>query len=175
MKHLTLASYTIGATSTKKSGPVKGRSHHINTGLQAILLNKRLVIETWLLVLDAKLAVDSSNDALNLTHSEHAAKECVTRVVAMVALVEHATWLINESHAMIDTHWETTARVALALLLSLLEDAAELDEVATTAQVRSLGEVAIREDVARAEVNEVGAIGKLVGHSHTVVVLAGRE
>lgn len=36
------------------------------------------VEESWLLVLDAKFAVNSCDDTLNLSHSEHTAKERVT-------------------------------------------------------------------------------------------------
>ena len=47
--------------------------------------------------------------------------------------------------------------------------------MATTTQVGSLGEVTVREDVAGTKVNEMGAVGKLLCHCHTVVVLTGRE
>ena len=76
---------------------------------------------------------------------------------------------------MINAHWETATRVAFAFLLSLLEDAAKLDEVGTSAKVRCLCEVAVREDMARTEVYEVCAVSKLLSHSNTVVMLASRE
>ncbi|CUQ40582.1 Uncharacterised protein [Segatella copri] len=47
--------------------------------------------------------------------------------------------------------------------------------MAATTQVRSLCKVAVRENVARAQMNKVSAVGKLLRHRHTVVVLAGRE
>ena len=136
-------------------------------------LRRRSVEETRLLVLDAEFAVNGRHDALDLTHGEHTAKEGVTRVVAMCRLVEDTAWLVGEGHAVVNAHWQTTTAVALALLLGLLEDAAELDEVATTAQVRCLGEVAVGEDVARTEVYEMGAVGKLTSHGNDIVVFAG--
>ena len=89
----------------------------------------------------------------------------------MSRLIEHATRLIGEGHTVIDMNWETTTRVAHAFLLGLLEDATELDEVCTTAEVACLSEVAIREDVARAEVNEVGAISELLSECDRIVML----
>ena len=93
----------------------------------------------------------------------------------MIALIEYATWLISEGHTVVYSHWQSTARIALAFLLSLLEDAAKFNEMATTTQVRSLCKVAVREDVARTKVNEMSAVGKLLSHRHTIVVLASRE
>ena len=93
----------------------------------------------------------------------------------MCRLIEHATRLIGEGHTMIDTNWETTARVALAFLLSLLEDAAKLNEICTTAEVAGFGEVAIREDVARTKVNEMGAISELLSECDRVIMLASGE
>ena len=93
----------------------------------------------------------------------------------MIALIEYATWLISEGHTVVYSHWQTTAGIALAFLLSLLEDAAKFNEMAATTQVRSLCKVAVRENVARAQMNKVSAVGKLLRHRHTVVVLAGRE
>ena len=93
----------------------------------------------------------------------------------MIALIEYATRLISEGHAMIYSHRQSATRIALAFLLSLLEDAAKLYQMAATTQMGSLREVAVREDVAGTKVNEMGTVGKLLRHSHTVVVLAGRE
>ena len=107
-----------------------------------------LIVESWLLVLYAKLAVNSCDDALNLTECEHTTEESVAGVVTLVALVEHTTRLVCECHAVVNTHRKTTTAVALSVLLCLLEDAAKLDEVATTAKVRSLCEVSVREDMA---------------------------
>ena len=95
--------------------------------------------------------------------------------MTVVTLIEYAAWLIGEGHTMIYSHRQSATRVALALLLCLLENAAKIYQMSTATQVRSLREVAIREDVAGTKVNEVGAVGKLLRHSHTVVVLAGRE
>ena len=95
--------------------------------------------------------------------------------MTMIALIEYATWLIGEGHAVVYSHWQSTTGIALAFLLSLLEDAAKFNEMAATTQVRSLCKVAVREDVARAQMNKVSAVGKLLSHCHTVVVLAGRE
>ena len=93
----------------------------------------------------------------------------------MIALIEYATRLISEGHTVVYSHWQTTAGIALAFLLSLLEDAAKFNEMAATTQVRSLSKVAVRENVARAQMNKVSAVGKLLRHRHTIVVLAGRE
>lgn len=138
---------------------------------KCVCVGDRLFEESWLDVLDAQLTIYGSHDALYLTHSEHTAKERVTRVMAVVGLIEHATRLVGEGHTMIHTHRQTTAAVALAILLCLLEDAHELYQIATAAKVRSLGKVAVREDVAAAEVNEMGAVSKLASHRHYVVVL----
>ena len=68
---------------------------------------------------------------------------------------------------MIDTHRETG--------VLLLEDAGKLDEVGTTAQVAGLSEVTIGEDVAAAEVYEVGARSELLGKIDHVVVGTSRQ
>lgn len=135
----------------------------------------QLIIKSRLLILYAQLIIHGSDDALNLAHGKHAAQEGITGIVAMVALIKHTTWLIGEGHAMIYSHRQSATRIALAFLLCLLEDAAKLYQMATTTQVRSLGEVTVREDVAGTKVNEMGAVGKLLCHSYTVVVLTGRE
>ncbi len=57
----------------------------------------------------------------------------------------------------------------------LFEDAAELDEVGPSAEVAGFGEVAVGEDVAGAQVHEVGARGKLAGHGDDIVIGSGRE
>ena len=93
----------------------------------------------------------------------------------MIALIEYATWLISEGHTVVYSHRQSAAGIALAFLLSLLEDAAKFNEMAATTQVRSLCKVAVREDVARAQMNKMSAVSKLLRHRHTVVVLAGRE
>ena len=108
-------------------------------------------------------------------HGKHAAQEGVTGIVAVVALIKHTTWLIGKGHTVIHTHRQSATRIALTLVLRLLEDAAKLNQMATSTQVRSFSEVTIREDVAGTKVNEVGAVGKLLCHCHTVVVLTGRE
>ena len=95
--------------------------------------------------------------------------------MTMIALIEYATWLIGEGHTVVYTHWQTTAGIALALMLCLLEDAAKFNEMAATTQMRSLCKVAVREDVARAQMNKVSAVSKLLRHCHTIVVLPGRE
>ena len=123
--------------------------------------------EAGLLVGDAKLTIDGGKDAFDLTEGEHTAEESIAGIVAMARLIEDAARLIGERHAMIDTHRETG--------VLLLEDAGKLDEVGTTAQVAGLGEVAVGEDVAAAEVYEVGARSELLGKIDHVVVGSGRE
>ena len=56
----------------------------------------------------------------------------------MIALIEYATWLIGEGHTVVYSHWQSAAGIALAFLLSLLEDAAKFNEMTTTTEVRSL-------------------------------------
>ena len=80
----------------------------------------------------------------------------------MIAFVHDAARLIREGHTVIDTHRQ--------LWVFLLEDAAELDEVCTTTKMRCLSEVAAGEDVAGAQVYEVGARGELASHFDHVVV-----
>ena len=126
-----------------------------------------LIEEAGLLVGDAKFTIDSGKDAFDLTEGEHAAEESVAGIVAMARLVEDAARLIGERHAMIDAHRETG--------VLLLEDAGKLDEVGTTAQVAGLGEVAVGEDVAAAEVYEVGARSELAGKIDHVVVGTSRQ
>ena len=123
--------------------------------------------EAGLLVGDAKLTIDGGKDAFDLTEGEHAAEEGVAGIVAMARLVEDAARLIGERHAMIDAHRQTG--------ILLLEDAGKLDEVGTTAQVAGLGEVTIGEDVAAAEVYEVGARSELAGKIDHVVVGTSRQ
>ena len=91
-------------------------------------------------VFDAELAVDGGEDALYLTEGEHTAQKGIAGIVAMRRLVHDATRLVGEGHTMIHTHGQSG--------IFLLEDAAEFNQVGTTAQVRGLGEVAIGEDVA---------------------------
>ena len=138
-------------------------------------VNYQLIIESRLLVLYAQLIIHGSDDALNLAHGKHATQEGVTGIVAVVALIEYAAWLIGEGHTMVYSHRQSATRIALAFLLCLLKNAAKIYQMATTTQVGSLREVAVREDVARAQVNKVSAVGKLLRHGYTVVVLAGRE
>ena len=148
-------------------------------GLQPILEAhakvQQLIIESRLLIIDAEFIINCGNDTLNLPHGKHAAQESVTGIMTVIALIEYTTWLIGEGHAMIYSHRQSATRIALAFLLSLLEDAAKFNEMAATTQMRSLCKVAVREDVARAQMNKMSAVGKLLGHCHTVVVLAGRE
>jgi len=133
--------------------------------------NRISVIEPWLLVFDAKFSIHGSDDTLNLAHRKHSAEQGVAGIVSVGALIKHTTRLVGEGHAMIDTHRETATRVALAFLLCLLKDAAKFYQVGTATKVGCLREVAVREDVARTEMYEMGAVGKLLRHSHTVVVL----
>ena len=123
--------------------------------------------EAGLLVWDAKLTIDGGKDAFDLTEGEHTAEEGVAGIVAMARLVEDAARLIGERHAMIDAHRQTG--------ILLLEDAGKLNEVGTTAQVAGLGEVAVGEDVAAAEVHEVGARSELAGKINHVVVGTSRQ
>ena len=123
--------------------------------------------EAGLLIGDAKLTIDGGKDAFDLTVGEHAAEEGVAGIVAMARLVEDAAGLIGERHAMIDTHRETW--------VLLFEDAGKLDEVGATAQVAGLGEVTVGEDVAAAEVYEVGTRSELLGKINHVVVGTSRQ
>ena len=109
----------------------------------------RLVKETWLLVGNLKFAIDGGKDALHLSHSEHSAEERIAGIVAVVALVHYAARLVGERHAVVYTHGQGW--------ILLFKDAAELDDIGTSAQMAGFREVAVGEDVATAQVNEVGA------------------
>ena len=85
----------------------------------------------------------------------------------MTALVHNATRLIGKGHTMIHTHGQSR--------ILLLEDTAQLNQIGTTAQVRGLSKVAIGEDVARTQVNEVCARGKLLRQLNHIVISACRE
>ena len=100
----------------------------------------RLVIEPRLLVGDAQFTVNSGEDALHLTQSEHASKKCVAGIVSVARLVHNAALLVGEGHSVINTHRK--------LWILFFKDAAQFYKVGTTAQMTCLGEVAIREDVA---------------------------
>ena len=155
--------------------PHTGGGQGLQPILEAHAKVQQLIIESRLLIIDAEFIINCGNDTLNLPHGKHAAQESVTGIMTVIALIEYTTWLIGEGHTVVYTHWQTTTGIALAFLLCLLEDTAEVDEMAATTQVGSLREVAVREDVARTQMNEVSAVGKLLGHCHTVVVLASRE
>ena len=58
----------------------------------------------------------------------------------MTRLVHDAARLVGERHAVVNTHGQ--------LRILLFEDAAELNEVGTSAQMAGFGEVAVGEDVA---------------------------
>ena len=118
-------------------------------------------------VIEAELAIDGGKDALDLAEGEHTTEEGVAGVMAVGRLVEDSARLVGEGHAVIDTHRQ--------LRILLLEDATELDEVCTTAEVGGLCEVAIGEDVAGAQMDEVGARSELAGEIDHVVVGASRE
>ena len=121
-----------------------------------------LVEEAGLLVLDAQFAVNGGKDTLYLAEGEHTAEEGIAGVVAVGRLVEDATGLVGEGHAVIHTHRQ--------LWVLLLEDAAEFNKVSASAEVACFCEVAIGEDVAGAQMDEVGARSELTGEVHHVVV-----
>ena len=75
--------------------------------------------------------------------------------MTMTALVHDTTRDIGKCHAVIHAHRQFG--------ILLLEDTAELDEVSTTTQMAGLGEVAIGEDMAGTQMNEVGAGSELLG------------
>lgn len=100
-----------------------------------LVVNGLSIVESWLLVLDAEFAIDSCDDALYLAHCEHTSEQGVARVVSVVRLIEYASWLIGECHTVVYSHWQSASAIALAVLLCLFEDAAQLDEVATASEV----------------------------------------
>ena len=157
------------------SPPHTGGGQGLQPILEAHAKVQQLIIESRLLIIDAEFIIYCCDDTLNLTHGKHAAQEGVTGIVTVIALIKYTTWLICEGHTVVYTHWQTTTGIALAFLLCLLENTAKFNEMAATTQVGSLCEVAVREDVARTQMNEVSAVSKLLSHCHTVVVLTGRE
>jgi hypothetical protein len=102
-----------------------------------------------LFVFNTKLTVYGSQDTLYLTECEHTAEQRVTCIVAMTALIHDAARLVGKGHTVVYAHGQ--------LWILLFEDSAELNQVGTTAQVRGFSKVAIGEDVARTQVNEMGA------------------
>ena len=86
-----------------------------------------LVEESGLFVGDSEFAIDGGEDALYLSEGEHTAKESITSVVAMTALIHDTARSVGEGHTMVYTHGQSW--------ILLLEDAAELDEVSTSSEV----------------------------------------
>ena len=123
---------------------------------QRILEFNVLVEEAGLFVGNAQLAVDGGDDALDLAHGEHASEQGVAGIMAVTRLVHDATRLIGKGHTVVDAHRQVG--------ILFLEDTAEFDDVGTSTQMAGLGKVAIGENVTRAEVYEMGARGKLLGH-----------
>ena len=97
---------------------------------------------------------------MHLSEGEHAAEEGIAGIVAAALVAKHR-------HAMVNTHGERR--------VLLLEDARQLDDVGTSAQVGCLGEVAVGEDVARAQMHEMSARGILARQGNHVVLNTCRE
>ena len=108
-----------------------------------------LVEESGLFVFDAEFTVDGGKDALHLSEGEHASEERIAGIMAVAAFIHDASRLVCEGHAVVDTHRQ--------LRVLLLEDTAELDEVCAPSEMRGLREVAAGEDMAGAQMYEVGA------------------
>ena len=121
-----------------------------------------LVEESGLFVFDAEFTVDGGKDALHLSEGEHASEERIAGIMAVAAFIHDASRLVCEGHAVVDTHRQ--------LRVLLLKDTAELDEVGTSAKVRSLCKVAIREDMARAQMNEVGTRSELLCELYHIII-----
>ena len=85
----------------------------------------------------------------------------------MTALVEYTTRLVGKRHSVIHTHRQ--------LRILLLENPTELDEVCASAQMAGLREVAVGEDMARTQVNEVGARSKLLGQFYYIIICTSRK
>ena len=86
--------------------------------------------------------------ALHLGKGEHTAEERIAGIVAAGFVAEHRL-------TVVDAHGQSG--------IGALEDAAKLHKVGTSAKVAGFGEVAIGEDVARAQMDEMGARGILAG------------
>ena len=115
----------------------------------------------------SKFTIDGGEDALYLSEGEHSAQKGVAGIVAVARLIHDTTRLVGEGHTMVYAHRQSG--------IFLLEDTAEFDEVGTSAQMAGLGEVAVGEDVARTQVNEVGARSKLLGEFYDIIVSTGAE
>ena len=126
-----------------------------------------LVKESRLFVFDAEFAVDGGEDALHLSEGEHTAQKRVACIMAVARLVEDAARLVGEGHAVVDAHRQAG--------ILLLEDAGQFDEVGAASQMAGLGEVAVGEDMAGAQVHEMGARSELAGQFHHVVIGTCRE
>ena len=108
-----------------------------------------LVEKSWLLVFDSQFTIHSGKDTLHLTQCKHTTQQGVAGIVAVARFVHDSTWFVGKCHTVVDTHRQ--------LWIFLLENPTQFNEVGTTIQVTGLREVAIGEDVARAQVYEVGA------------------
>ena len=85
----------------------------------------------------------------------------------MTRLVHDAARLVGERHTVVYAPGE--------LWVLLLKDSCQFDEVGTTAQMAGLGEIAIGEDVTGAQMNEMGATGKLLRQVDNLVVGTCRQ
>ena len=100
------------------------------------------------MILLSEFSVDRGDNALNLSHGEHASEERVTGILSTSLIAQHG-------HTMVDTHRQLSDyRVVGTLSLFLLEDTCQLNDVGTSAQMACLCEVAVREYIARAQMNE---------------------
>ena len=68
---------------------------------------------------------------------------------------------------MIYTHWQTWIR--------RLENTTKFHHIGSSTEMAGLGEVAIREDMARTQMDEVRTAGILARHGYNVVVQSGRQ
>ena len=118
-------------------------------------VNGLLFVEAGQAVWEAEIAVDGGEDALDLSHGEHAAEEGVAGVVTFVSVTQHG-------HAMVYTHREAW--------IFLFEDADEFYDVRAATEVAGFGEIAVREDMTRTEMDEMGSRSELMSHFHDFVL-----
>ena len=90
------------------------------------------VEEAGLLVLNAELTVNGSEDALHLSEREHTSEERIAGVVAFRLVAEHG-------HAVVHAHRQ--------LRIFFLEDSGQLNDGGTAAEMACLCEIAVREDM----------------------------
>ena len=97
---------------------------------------------------------------LDLSYSQHPAVEGISGIVAHILVSKHRT-------AVIDAHWQ--------IGLLLLEYLHQFDKMTSSFKVRCLYEIAVRQDIAAAQMHEMSTGCKSRSHCDNIIVSPGRE